>query len=188
MCNAFTRMVLSSWWSPPGFSAPVDCSTRCFLSRFSPNQPETWWDLKQEYLKVYFCSLVCLFLFQNMNDSNYMLFFIVTFLNFHISVKNTNGLMQLTFNWLNFFCISSIAFFKSSLSFWYIDWTFLTSFTWTKRWTLNWFWWRSSTWTSPAPLRRSPFSAPTSCFLFGEPAPCLCSQLAGCCSTRWCLV
>ena len=95
--------------------------------------------------------------------------------------------MQLTFNWLNFFCISSIAIFKSSLSFWYIDWTFLTSFTWTKRWTLNWFWWRSSTWTSPAPPRRSPFSAPTSCFLFGEPAPCLCSQLAGCCSTRWCI-
>ena len=86
----------------------------------------------RKFLKVYFRSLVCLVLFQNFNDSNYMLFF-VTFLNFQISVKTTKGLMQLAFNWLNFFCISSIAFFKSSLSFWYIDWTFLTSFTWTKR-------------------------------------------------------
>ena len=25
--------------SPPGFSAPVDCSSLCFLSRFSQSQP-----------------------------------------------------------------------------------------------------------------------------------------------------
>ena len=42
-------------------------------------------------LKVYFCFIVCLFLFQNFNNSNYM-FFIVTSLNFQITVKNATHL------------------------------------------------------------------------------------------------
>ena len=118
--------------------------------------------------------------------SKFQWFKLHVFLLLPLSIFKFLWRKQLTFNWLNFFCISSIAFFKSSLSFWYIDCTFLTSFTWTKRWTSPS--WRSSTWTSPAPPRWSPSSATTSCSLFGEPAPCLCSQLVGCCSTRWCQV
>ena len=33
----------------------------------------------RKFLKVYFRSLVCLVLFQNFNDSNYMLFFLLRF-------------------------------------------------------------------------------------------------------------
>ena len=182
LCNVVIFLMVTSWFL---------CSCWLFNSMFSFKVfSDSTWDMLRlktgNFWRYTFVLSYVWFCFKISMIQITCSFFLATFLNFQISFKNTNGLMQVTFNWLNFFCISSIAFFKSSLSFWYIDWTFLTSFTWTKRWKSPS--WRSSTWTSPAPPRWSPSSATTSCSLFGEPAPCLCSQLAGCCSTRWCLV